>query len=306
MERFKPGSLRTLLVALLHHLNAEEGAGQNVGRMAFEDIANAARDFGAIWVAPFRGSSKDYLIAGGVLAGGAAVSPLDDNVDRWMVDNEDRGLLDALGPIRRGGDFYSLNKAVPYVGGLYIVGLATKHRGIRDGIFGCAASYGANTTMRHQVIYRVIGRDRPDTLRDHPDGYVPVGASPGDQYEFRVPARGYADHSFPGGHVATITTCATFLSHRFELGLVEPALGVLVAAMGVGRMADRGHWLSDQVVGVAFGYAIGKEVARRQKQRLGRDKAGTPSAESAESDEGGAPFIGADANGTRLGWQQPF
>ena len=103
-----------------------------------------------------------------------------------------------------------------------------------------------------------------------------------------------------------MTTCATFLSHRFELGLVEPALGVLVAAMGVGRMADRGHWLSDQVVGVAFGYAIGKEVARRQKQRLGRDKAGAPSAESAESDDGGAPFIGADANGTRLGWQQPF
>ena len=155
--------------------------------MAFEDVANAARDFGAIWVAPFRGSSKDYLIAGGVLAGGVAISPLDDNVDRWMVDNEDRGVLDALGPIRRGGDFYSLNKAVPYVGGLYIVGLATKHRGIRDGIFGCAASYGANTTMRHQVIYRLIGRNRPDTLRDHPEGYVPVGASPGDQYVFRVP-----------------------------------------------------------------------------------------------------------------------
>jgi len=302
MARVKPSSFRALLVALFH-LNPDDSGAQSVGRMVVEDVANAARDFGAIWVTPFRGTSKDYLIAGGVLAGGAAVSPFDDNVDRWMVEHEDRGLLDALSPIRRGGDFYSLNKAVPYVGGLYIVGLATKHRGIRDGIFGCAAAYGANTTMRHQVIYRVIGRNRPDTLRDHPEGYVPVGASQGDQYEFHIPARGYGDHSFPGGHVATMTTCATFLSHRFELGLVEPALGVLVAAMGVGRMADRGHWLSDQVVGVAFGYAIGKEVARRQKRRLAREKAGAPSAESAD---GGAPYIGADANGTRFGWQQPF
>jgi membrane-associated phospholipid phosphatase len=304
MARFKYSSLRTVFVALM--LNAEDGLAQSVGRMVIDDVANAARDFGAIWVTPFRGSAKDYLIAGGVLAAGAAVSPFDDNVDRWMVDHEDRGLLDALGPIRRGGDFYSLNKAVPYVGGLYIVGLATKHRGIRDGIFGCAAAYGANTTMRHQVIYRLIGRNRPDTLRDHPEGYVPVGASDGDQYVFHIPARGYGDHSFPGGHVATMTTCATFLSHRFEMGLVEPALGVLVAAMGIGRMADRGHWLSDQVVGVAFGYAIGKEVARRQKRRLAREKAGVPSTESAERDAGGAPYIGTDANGTRFGWQQPF
>jgi membrane-associated phospholipid phosphatase len=306
MARPKPSSLRTLLVALSLLLNAGEGAAQSIGRMAFDDVTNAARDFAAIWVAPFRGGPKDYLIAGGVLAVGAAVSPLDDNVDRWMFAHQDRGFLDALGPIRRGGDFYSLNKAAPYVGGLYIVGLATKHRGIRDGIFGCAAAYSANTTMRHQVIYRLIGRNRPDTLRDHPEGYVPTGASDGDQYVFHFPARGYGDHSFPGGHVATMTTCATFLSHRFEMGLVEPALGVLVAAMGIGRMADRGHWLSDQVVGVAFGYAIGKEVARRQKRRLVREKPAAPSTESAGRDDGGAPFMGSDANGTRLGWQQPF
>jgi membrane-associated phospholipid phosphatase len=296
-------SFRSFLVALFTHLSSEEAVAQSIGRMAVDDVANAARDFGAVWVAPFRGSGTDYLIAGGTLVAAAALSPFDDNVDRWMVAHEDRGLLDAIGPLRRGGDLYSLNKATPYVGGLYLVGLATKHRGIRDGIFGCAAAYSANTVMRHQVIYRVIGRNRPDTLRDHPEGYVPTGAEQGDQYEFNVPSRGYGDHSFPGGHVATMATCASFLSHRFEMGVVEPALGVLVAAMGVGRMADRGHWLSDQVVGVVFGYAVGKEVARRQKQRLAREKSGATNAERAER---GAPYMGSDANGTRLGWQHSF
>jgi membrane-associated phospholipid phosphatase len=301
--RPKYTTLRAFLVALFTHLNPEEAVAQSVGSMALDDIRNAARDFGAIWVAPFRGTQKDYLTAGGTLAGAAALSVFDDNVDRWMVAHQDRGLLDAIKPLRRGGDFYSINKATPYVAGLYVVGLATKHRGIRDGIFGCAAAYSANTIIRHQVVYRLIGRNRPDTLRDHPEGYVPTGASDGDQYVFHFPSHGYSDHSFPGGHVATMATCATFLSHRFELGIVEPVLVVLVTAMGVGRMADQGHWLSDQVVGVVFGYAVGKEVARRQKQRLEREKKGAVEKKTAGR---GSPYLGASRNGTELGWQVQF
>jgi len=278
-------------------------AAQSVGRMALDDVTNAGRDFGAIWLAPLHASRRDYLIAGGVLAGAAALSPLDDDVDRWAVRNRDRGILDAIKPIRRGGDFYSLNKATPYVAGLYVVGLATKSRGIRDGIFGCAAAYGANTTIRHQVVYRLIGRNRPDTLRNHPEGYVPVGATAGDQYEFNLPSRGYGDHSFPGGHVATMATCASFLNHRFEMGPVEPALVVLVAAMGVGRLADQGHWMSDQVVGAVFGYAVGREVALRQKRRLEREKG---AAVGVEHESRGSPYLGADMNGTRVGWRHSF
>lgn len=304
MARPTTRAFRALLLALLAPLAPPSAAGaQSVGKMVVDDVTNAARDFGAIWISPFRGSGRDYLIAGGVLAGAAVLSPLDDDVDRWAVRNRDRGVLDAIRPLRRGGDFYSLNKATPYVGGLYLVGLATKHRGIRDGIFGCAAAYGANTTIRHQVVYRLIGRNRPDTLRNRPEGYVPPGATQGDQYEFDFPANGYGEHSFPGGHVATMATCATFLSHRFEMGVVEPMLAVLVAGMGVGRLADQGHWLSDQVVGVAFGYAVGREVARRQKRRLERERMGGTVVETASRP---GPYIGADENGTRIGWQHSF
>ena len=298
-------SFRALaLVLVASSTPLSRSSGQSVGRMVVDDVTNAARDFGAIWISPFRGSGKDYLITGGVLAAAAALSPLDDDVDRWAVRNRDRGVLDAIRPLRRGGDFYSINKATPYVGGLYLVGLLTKSRGVRDGIFGCAAAYGANTTIRHQVVYRLIGRNRPDTIRNRPEGYVPVGAAQGDQYEFNFPSKGYGDHSFPGGHVATMATCASFLSHRFQMGAVEPALAILVTAMGVGRIADQGHWLSDQVVGVAFGYAVGREVARRQKRRLEREQQGPSFPESAI--RGTGPYIGADENGTRIGWQHNF
>jgi membrane-associated phospholipid phosphatase len=305
---------RTIVVAALIAGVAELGHAQSVARMIGGDVSNAARDFAAIWTSPLHGSRRDYLILGGVLAGSAVISLADDAVDRWAVENNDRGLLDAIGPFRRGGALYSVNELTPYVAGLYVVGLVTKKQGIRDGIFGCVAAYGANTLIRHGVIYPLIGRNRPETNRNLSDsGVTPTPpASQGDQYVFDIPASGWEQHSFPGGHVATVTTCATFLSHRFELSVVEPALAGIVAIMGIGRLADRGHWMSDQVVGVVFGYAIGREIARRQLQRRAR-------AEAARGGDAGAhldaspprswePFASAGARdaGVRLGWQYHF
>lgn len=304
--KWKQALLGCTLVAGMAH----EARAQSVVQIVGSDVKHAAQDFAAIWTSPLRGSGKDYLIVAGVLGAAALVSPLDDEVDRWAVDNEDKGFLKAIAPFRRGGDLYSINKAAPYVAGLYVIGVATKHEGIRDGIFGCLAAYGANTTIRHQVVYRLIGRDRPETQKDVPEGGTPTPpAQHGDQYDFRVPSDGWGDHSFPGGHIATMTTCASFLSHRFEMGLVEPVLAGLVGVMGVGRIADRGHWMSDQVVGAAFGYAIGREVARRQLKRRSEAaaKAASGAAIDTEASATGAPYMGYDRNGaTRLGWQVTF
>ena len=271
---------------------------QSVGRMVFDDLKWVAQDVGAIWISPFRGDARDYAITAGLIGGTAALSLLDDNVDRWALANQDRGLLDALGPVRRGGDLYTLNQAVPVVGGAYILALATKNRGVRDGIMGCAAAYTAGTTLRHLVVYNVIGRNRPDTVRNHPEGETSPPAREGDQYEFSVPAKGWGTHSFPGGHVATVTTCASFLMNRFDAPYIDIPLVALVGAMGLGRIADRGHWLSDQVLGIAMGYAIGREVARRQLRRLADERGGpTP---------GGSALVGPSPGGIMLGWQLTF
>ncbi len=287
---------------------ASQLSAQSVGKMFVDDIRWAGQDFAAIWLSPFKGDARDYLITGAVLGGSAALSPLDDDVDRWAVRNRDRGLLDALSPIRSGGDFYSLNKATPYVGAAYVVALVTKHRGLRDGIFGCASAYTAGTTIRHQVVYPVLGRDRPDTVRDWPEGVTGPPAEHGDQYRFEVPSRGWPSHSFPGGHVATMATCASFFAHRYDAKWADPVLIGLVTAMGVGRIADRGHWLSDQLVGTVMGFAIGKEVARRQLKRLAKEQRTTPPSPNVESRGAarGEPIIMRNANGTLLGWSHAF
>jgi hypothetical protein len=57
---------------------------QSVGRMVFDDLKWVAQDVGAIWLSPFRGDARDYAITAGVLGGSAALSVLDDNVDRGL------------------------------------------------------------------------------------------------------------------------------------------------------------------------------------------------------------------------------
>lgn len=302
----------TIAALLVGAAQVNEARAQSVVQILGADFKNAAKDFAAVWTSPLRGTAKDYLIVGGVLAGAAAVSPLDDEVDRWAIRNRDRGVLDAIRPFRRGGSLYSINELGPYVAGLYVAGVAFNHRGIRDGIMGCASAYLANTTIRHQVVYRVIGRDRPETQKNPNDpGRTPTPpAQQGDQYDFNIPSDGYGQHSFPGGHVATMATCASFLSHRFEMGYVEPVLVGLVTVMGVGRLADRGHWLSDQVVGTAFGFAVGREVAGRQLKRRARARAAAAgdTTSRSTSDARSAPFtgVGAPDGSMLLGWQFRF
>lgn len=292
-----------ILVALAATvLSAASLPAQSVGRMVADDVKRAGEDIWSVWLSPFRGGTRDYLLTAAVLGGSAALSPLDDNVDRWAAANRSRGFLKSLAPIRTGGDFYSLNKATPYVAGLYAVALATKHRGTRDGIFGCLAAYTAGSTLRSQVVYRVIGRDRPNPVRERDPGSAPPSEQ-GDQYRFRIPAQGWGSNSFPGGHVATMATCASFFSHRYDAKYIDPPLIALVAAMGVGRMADRGHWLSDQTVGIAMGYAVGKEVARRQLRRLASERAG---AAAAATGDRSALMMTPGDDGVVVGWRFTF
>ena len=293
---------KLLLAAAALATTACQLAAQGVGRLFLDDITWAGRDVGEIWLTPFTSDGREYLFAAAVLGGGAALSPFDDDVDRWAVRNHDGGLFKVLAPVRSGGSLYTLNRTTPYVGAAYVVALATNQRGLRDGIMGCASAYAAGSSIRHLVVYPLIGRNRPDTQRDRPAGTVGSPAEQGDQYKFRLPADGWPTHSFPGGHVATMAACASFFAHRYDAKYVDPALITLVAAMGVGRIADRGHWFSDQVIGVAMGYAIGKEIARRQLKRLDDERA-----RDAASRNALGPIVqGPAEQRTLIGWRISF
>jgi hypothetical protein len=261
-----------LLVAAAGPVAAQKSVFGMIGK----DIENAGRDMGAVWLSPFDASARDLLAGIFVLGLGAAVSPADDDIDRWAVRNANSSAFDVLDPVRKDGFLYGGGVLAPVAGAAYVVGIVTKKQGWRDAVMGCGATWLSNNILRHQVLYRFIGRERPDSTRGRDLNWP--AAEPGDQYNIKLndwDGAPWGMHSFPGGHIANIAGCASFFTNRFDWGLVEPVLYVFTGAVYVARLVDRAHWNSDQVVGTAFGWAIGREIAHRQLRREAARRAAT-------------------------------
>ena len=272
---------------------------QNVGEMVVADVRDAGKDAWAVWTSPFRATGKDWLLAGGTIAGAALVSVWDDNVDRFMVSHANASYWSPLKELRQGGLAFSGKTITPIVAGTYVLGLVIGSQAIRDGVFGCVASYVSGSVVRNQIFYRVIFRERPDSAR-HGETTAPP-AKQGDQYNIDVGDEGWGGHSLPAGHVANIAACASFLTNRFHMGLVEPALWVVTAGVGLGRQVDRRHWTSDTVLGIVFGYAIGKEVAHRSLERQAARR--SPSLMTGALD---GIYVTPSSRGLTMGWQRTF
>lgn len=272
---------------------------QSVGKMLQTDLKNFGGDVWAVWTSPFRAGPKDLLTTGLVIGATAAMMPIDDDVDRWMVRNRNSGGWKPIEALREGGALYSGKYITPIAGGALIYGLATKNMKVQEGIFGCLASYTAGSVLRNYVLYYLVGRERPAPVR----GVDTPPAQEGDQYEFTFPGESdWGMHSLPAGHAANIVACASFLNNRFEMGYVEPLLYAVAAGTGVGRLVDRRHWTSDTFIGMAFGYAIGRQVAGRSLKRAAEMDALGGAAAAALS----GAYISPTRRGLTVGWQKTF
>jgi membrane-associated phospholipid phosphatase len=272
--------------------------GQSVGQMVAYDVLHAGGDIVGTWAAPFHSSGRDWLGAGLVVVGSAAVSPFDDNIDNWLVRHHDNAVWSTLNEFREGGSAFAGKTITPVAAGVYVVGIVTKNRGIRDGVWGCVAAYASESVVRSQVMYRVVGRLRPDSVRtDH----VLVPSRQGDQYKFYFPgSNAWGKHSLPAGHVANAAACASFLSHRFGNPYITVPAYAITIGVGVGRLVDRRHWTSDTMLGALFGYAVGKEVGIRSLDRRERDTDGQAAVDAS------GPFLGGNEYGLLIGWKTTF
>lgn len=298
---------RFAVLAALSAVAATPVAAQRTARTVGTELWNAGTDIWAIWTAPFHAGRRDWAAAAAVTAGGVALTPIDDDLDRWVVRHADGSFARALEPIRenRGtnlGDLPTGRLILPISGGLYLAGFVTDQPGLRDAALGCLASQQANSAVRHAT-YALVARTRPSEFEV--EG-TPVGARSGDQFEIDVPGEDWERHSFFGGHVANAFACATFFSERFELGAAEPLLYLFATGVVAGRSLDRRHWISDNVLGAAFGYAVGRTVAHRQKARLRQRDGSDDGARSQPDAPSGRPLFDVGTSRTRVGWEISF
>lgn len=254
-----------LAAALL--LGSRGAVAQSVIQTMAQDVKNSVGDAWAVWTSPIHGTPRDWLTAAGLVGASAAVSPWDDDVDRWAVKQANDASWSWLKQFREGGAVFSGRQVTPVALGLYAVGLVVRSPQLREGLVGCATAYGATSVVRTFVAYPLMARTRPDSGRS---GAAPPAKS-GDQYDIGFP--GTADwgrHSFPGGHITNVSACAAFLTSRYDLGIAKPLPWIAAGAVIVGRTLDRRHWLSDEMIGGFFGYAVGREIALRSRHRSRR------------------------------------
>ena len=294
----------SLALALLGSVGRPVAGQTSVPKMIGKDLENAGRDVLAIWTSPFDANPRDILVGLFYIGSAAAISPIDDDVDRWAVRHQNSSLFDAVEPFRKGGALYTGGRFLPVIGALYVTGLITKKQSLRDAVIGCGVSWGANSPMR-AAVYRLIGRERPDPTRGTSP---PPAAEAGDQYNFDVPNNGdWGWNSFPGGHLANIVGCTSFLGHRFHMGVAEPLLYAFAGAVAVARTADRAHWTSDQWLGTVLGFAIGREIAHRQlKREAARAAAVANGSVGALTQPSHGLYVAKSKGALKLGWQRTF
>ena len=295
-----------LAVALMLTFAAGEAGAQRALHDVRDDIKHFGEDVLWVWTSPVRGDQRGWLAFGATALGFALLLPVDEPIDDWVVKDTTRPIFRMLKPVRKGGSLYGGSFMGPIAGAAYIAGVAFDKPDVRDAIVGCGASWLANSYGRKLTTYRLTGRARPSAERGN---WVWLGPN----YKNKVPngdPEGEPDSvwhykSFPGGHVANVTACASFFGHRFEWGFVEPVLYTFAGAVGLGRFPDRAHWASDQLVGIVLGYAVGKAVAdqqlKRVRKREARNSGGATTTETRSS-----LYANPDEGAIRIGWQLRF
>lgn len=226
-------------------------------RSTGREFADAVSDIVYTTTGPFHTGARD-LLAGFVITGGfAALLPVDDDIDRWIVEHPNAALLDVARPFRSSNTQLARlptdARLLPISGTLLLTGMVTGARGLREAGYGCASAWLVSNTVRAGA-YAAVSRARPRVPNSN-------------QWWIAIPGNDWNFHSFFSGHTMNAFACVTYANTRFHLGLAEPLLYGLASSISLARMDDRLHWASDSYLGMVAGIAVGRTLALRAKRR---------------------------------------
>jgi membrane-associated phospholipid phosphatase len=220
-------------------------------------LGDAPADAWFLVRSPLETSTSDAATLGIALLGAGAALLADEPIHDWV--RTDPLPVRLLAPFRDTGPLGSMGRSaqflLPASVSLWAVGHLVDSPDLRDAGIGCVTA-NLTTTLTRTLITNLIGRPRPAE----------------DQGAFRFQLFAFGDweqRSFFGGHASNVMSCASFFNHRFDLGAAAPVVWAVATAVGVGRIADAAHWTSDTYTGMVYGYAIGRNVARRHLDRRG-------------------------------------
>jgi membrane-associated phospholipid phosphatase len=225
-------------------------------------ISQFFKDEGEMWTAPFHLDLKGALIFGAFLAGTGVLIANDEGIyDNFKSYQSRHSWVDKFSPkITMLGD-WGVDCGIA---GLFILsGMVIKDKKAKN------TGWMALETLLHtgflaQVVKHLAGRQRP---------WVENGVDywHGPAAFFKRYSQGSFSRydSFFSGHTVSAWGMATVIAENYKNCLWVPiACYGLATLVGLSRVTQDDHWLSDVFVGAVVGYAVGRMVVRNQNRRL--------------------------------------
>lgn len=226
---------------------AEHARAESVTRTVVNDARQTARATWRVLQTPFRGDAKDYALAGGIVAGIAALSTLDRSV-RDVADSSGGQWAETVSDV---GHFYQQTELTFAVAGaFYAAGLVSNEPSLRRTGQEVIESF-CLSALGSQLLKRTLGRNRPA-----------AGKGP---YHFVGPNWKDMDQSFPSGDTVVAFSLSAVLAAEAKSLPVSAALYTLAAATAFQRLHRDRHWLSDTVGGAVWGTAVGWGVVHAHR-----------------------------------------
>lgn len=204
-------------------------------------LRNILKDQRAIWTSPFRIGRGDMKWVAPLGLATTALIATDRYTGGEMIEGGHSTRLTVSKDISYGGSVYA-------TGGIaatfYLVGRATNNRRAREtGLLSAEALIDSGIVV--EILKEVSQRPRPF-----------VDDASGEFFD-----RG---SSFPSGHAISAWSVATIIAYEYgkHRPLVRFGAYGLASVVGISRYTGQKHFLSDVLVGSAFGYGIGRYVYR--------------------------------------------
>lgn len=218
--------------------------------------ANEAR----IWTSPFRLTTKQALLWTGAVAVTWLLIKNDEAIYRnFKKYQSDHSWVSDISPkITR---LPELGPSLGITGAFFLSGVLFKDEKARETGRLLLESL-IHTGFVVQVGKHLAGRQRPSVSgKDHWNG--PAGF-------FKRYEDGFSRYdAFPSGHTITMWGMATVVAEQYRKTVWVPIASYSIATLvGLSRVTEDAHWLSDVFVGAVLGFAIGKMVVRERKKHL--------------------------------------
>jgi membrane-associated PAP2 superfamily phosphatase len=197
-------------------------------------------DAGHVVTAPARWDRSDWTTAGisvaAVLGTGLL---LDHSVDKFMLNHANASSDRLARDVQNLGS----TPSVVIAGGIYLAGVAFKDPEVRATGIDTMVTMGLANLLLTLPLKVVVGRSRPYAEKGSTDFHPLNGGE-----------------SFPSGHVTQAFALASVIAEHADRPWVSCVSYGLAGLVGVARMEQRAHFMSDVVAAGLIGTFMGKAV----------------------------------------------